>query len=195
MEQFNGNSNASKERPPMAPVTSNVTVRPESEAKKLKNKFFAQDGKTVIGQVFENVVIPGLQKLFSDTIKNGVDWIVYGSKGVNKSGISNVSYTNYYRNPQQLPTVPNSAYRKPATYSVNEVTFDDRGYAEETLMRLQEAISQFGSVSVADFYDMVNQRHEFTDVKYGWRDLSMASVVRNRDGYSIEFPRVTVIEN
>lgn len=193
MEDFKGNSNASKERD-IKQVASNVKVSEEKQ----RTKFFASDGKTVLRQVLENVALPGVQKLFTDTAKSAIDWLIYGVKGTTRpSGLSNVSYTNYYdRNRSySLPTIPSSAYMtKPAVYAVNDVTFMDRGEAEVTLQALKEAIGQYGMVSVGDFYDMIGQKHSFTDCKYGWKDLSSAIVERSRDGYCILFPKVTPIE-
>ena len=50
-------------------------------------------------------------------------------------------------------------------------------------------------VSVLDFYDLVGLKTNQQDNKYGWRDLATASVVRVPDGYSINFPKIVVLED
>jgi len=204
MDEFKGNSNANKEKPASAaeprkiePVTQKVTVKPESELKKFKHQFFTEDAKSVKGHIFLSVIVPGIQRLLSDIVKNGIDWLIYGVKGSSsQSGIKNVSYSNYYdRNKSTAPSVPSSAYHNKSTiYAVNDVSFLDRGEAEEVLMRLREEADRYGMVSVADFYDMISQKHNYTDQKYGWRDLREAEIIRSRDGYSIRFPKILPIE-
>lgn len=180
-------------------VTKNVKVRKESEVSKFKKNFFAEDGASVKNHIFSTVVIPGLQRLFSDVIKNGIDWLIYGSKSSSgtRSGIRNVSYSNYYersRSNTNYASGRTTSSSKPGAYSLNEVIFDERGEAEVVLDRMREAIARYTSVSVADFYDMVNFKHAFTDNKWGWDNLSDAEVVRNRNGYSIQFPKVKPLE-
>lgn len=181
------------------PITKNVTVKKESEFSKLKKQFFTEDVHSVKGYVLTNVIIPGIQRLLSDVVKNSIDWVIWGIKGnSNPSGIRNVSYTSYYSNQNRQPSYQQqamqSASQTPGAYRVNEIIFNDRGEAEETLLRLKEEAERYGTVSVADFYDMVSIKHSFTDVKYGWSDLRSADIQRNRDGYSIRFPKVIVIE-
>lgn len=203
MEEFKGNSNVAKEpkldeKPKIQPITSAVTVKKESETKKLGKRFFSEDAKSVGGQVFGNVIIPSLQRLVSDAVKTAIDWIIYGKATPMNGGPRNISYTSYWRGPNApytpAPQIPASAYTKPTVYNVNEIIFDDRGEAEEVLMRLQEEVARYGLVSVADFYDMISQKHNFTDCKWGWRDLSQAQVMRLGAGFSISFPTVRPIE-
>lgn len=201
MDEFKGNSNASKEKKTeeprkIDPITKQVIVKKESEIKKFKQQFFTEDAKSVKGHIFMSVIVPGIQRLISDVVKNGIDWLIYGVKGSGaQSGVRNVSYSSYYdRNKQSAPTIPNSAYNRSGIYAVNEVAFMDRGEAEEVLLRLREEVERYGMVSVADFYDMISQKHNYTDQKYGWRDLRDAEVIRVRDGYSIKFPKIIPLE-
>lgn len=203
MEDLKGNPNVVSERnnpkPAMNAVTTNVIVKKDSEAKKIGKRFFAEDAKTVGSHVAESVIIPSLQKLLSDIVKGGIDWLIYGSKGsVPKTGVGTISYGSYYSrggivNP--TPTYGNPMLsQKPSLYSVNDVIFADRGEAEEVLLRMKESIDSYGMVSVGDFYDLVGQRAVFTDQKWGWFDLKTADIIRVDGGFSIRFPRVQPIE-
>lgn len=204
-----GNSNASKNennnRVGDKVVTTNVIIKKESEASKLKKKFFAEDIRTVSGHVVDSVVIPSLQKILSDIVKGGIDYLIYGSKvPKSQSGPGLISYNNYYNrtsypgvSPYSIPingNSPSSSISQPSVYAIDEVIFRERSDAEEVLLRMKEAISSYGMVSVADFYDLINQRCDFTARKYGWRDLKTADIIRINDGFSIRFPRITPIE-
>jgi len=194
MDIFKGN-NTSKESldKKIEPITKAVVVKKESEFMKMKRQFFTEDARSVKGHLIQNVIIPGIQRLISDAVKSGIDWFIYGVRGSSPSGARNVSYSNYYDRTKP-PSIPNSNYNKPNAYSINDVTFTDRGEAEGVLMQMRDVIVKYGMASIADFYDMIYQKHTFTDNKYGWRDLKDADIFRVRDGYSIRFPKITALE-
>lgn len=201
-EELEGNSNASK-KVQSKQVTSNVIVKKESEGSKLKKKFFAEDAKTVGGHVVDTVVIPSIKKIISDIVKTSVDYFLYGSKGARPtSGPGIISYNQYYNRgttigggtPITYGGSPLNGGRPNTLYSVNEVIFPERDDAEKVLLNLKESIVSFGMVSVADFYEMINQRSVFTDQKWGWRDLSQADVIRVDNGFQIRFPRLVALE-
>ncbi len=208
MDNFKGNPNVGREKKStpseksLAPVTNNVIVKKETEVKKFAKNFISEDVKSVKGHVFMNVIVPGIQRLLSEGIKSAVDGIIYGVRGIRNEtiGARNISYSTYYdRNRVSygstgLPPVPSSAYTKSNVYSANEVEFIDRGEAEEVLFRLKEEIERYGLVSIGDFYDLIGQKHYHTDLKYGWRDLRDAEVVRARDRYRINFPKIIPLE-
>ena len=200
MEDFKGNPDTPEKinpRPSIGkPVTTNVVVKKESEAKRLGKKFFSEDAKTVGSHVVESVVIPSLQKLLSDAVKGAIDWLIYGSKGIkNPSGVGTISYYNRsgYVNPTPVYTNP-MLNNKPTLYAVNDIIIADRGEAEEVLLRMKESINSYGMVSVGDFYDLVGQRASFTDQKWGWFDLRTADIIRVEGGFCIRFPKVQPIE-
>jgi len=200
MDEFKGNSNINKktqqEREKKSIITSNVSVKKESEFKKFKKNFFAEDARTVKGQVFSSVIIPGIQRLITDMVKTGIDVLIYGgrSKDSRYGRGGNISYSSYYdRNGSNYNKIPAAAYKNNA-FSFNEVVLFDRGEAEEVLLSLRDQIERYGMVSVADFYDMVGQSAPYTANKYGWRDLRDTGIDRVRDGYSINFPKATPLE-
>ena len=203
MEDFKGNPDTPEKfntKPSIGkPVTTNVVVKKESEAKRLGKKFFSEDDKTVGSHVVESVVIPSLQKLLSDAVKGAIDWLIYGSKGnKNSSGVGTISYGSYYNrsgyiNPTPVYTNP-MLNNKPTLYTVNDIIIADRGEAEEVLLRMKESINSYGMVSVGDFYDLVGQRANFTDQKWGWFDLRTADIIRVDGGFCIRFPKVQPIE-
>ena len=202
MDTLKGNSEVGKikveeKKPKIEPVTSNVVVKKESEFKKFRNQFMAEDGKTVRQHLFREVFVPGLQRVFSDIVKNGIDWLIYGIKGGPRqgsgSGIRGVTYTDYSDRERRYSS-PTKGSSRNNIYAVNDVVFKDRGEAEEVLLRLREEAARYGGVSVGDFYDAIDQRTDHTDFKYGWPSLDQAEVVRSYDGYSIKFPKIVPLE-
>lgn len=202
MEDLKGNPNISDNRQQKftKPIVTNAVIKNDSETKKFGKRFFSEDAKTVGSHVAESVIIPTLQKLLSDAVKGAIDWIIYGSKGSRQqTGVGTISYGSYYNrsglvNTSPTYTNPMVSNAKPTLYAVNEYVIPDMGMAEEVLIRMKEAIATFGMVSVADFYDLVNQRANYTDQKWGWVDLRNADIIRVDNGYCIRFPKAQPIE-
>lgn len=202
METFKGNSNSSKNKPEtertkLDTITRNVSVKKDSEFKKFKRNFFAEDANTVKGQVFASVIIPGIQRLITDMVKTSIDVLIYGGRSKDRDTRGgNISYKSYYdknRGSSDYNKIPSSTYNK-NVFSFNDVVLFDRGETEEVLMNLNEQVDKYGMVSVADFYDMVGQSAPYTANKYGWRDLRDVGIDRVRDGYSINFPKASPLE-
>ena len=59
---------------------------------------------------------------------------------------------------------------------------------------MDEMISVYGIVSVADLYDLIGVTGNYTDNKYGWTDIRSASVVRVRDGYIVKMPKAMPLD-
>ena len=60
---------------------------------------------------------------------------------------------------------------------------------------MDELISTYGIVSVADLYDLVGiTGGSYTDNKYGWTNVHNASVIRVRDGYMIKMPKALPLD-
>ena len=80
-------------------------------------------------------------------------------------------------------------------YTFTNLRFEDRGDAEAVLLRMKESLVTYHAVSVADLYDISGEKSNFTDYKYGWRNLDNATVSRTNDGhFIIELPRVVALD-
>ena len=76
----------------------------------------------------------------------------------------------------------------------DDVVIESRAEAEEVLSNLIELIEQYDVAKLSDFYDMVGIDSDFSDEKYGWTNLSRATVSRVRDGYTIILPKPKPID-
>lgn len=76
-------------------------------------------------------------------------------------------------------------------FNINQVSFDSRKEAANVLHRLADILDQYGTVTVADFYDEagVNDHDPYySNSHYGWKDIGDAYVVKVRSGWSISLP-------
>ena len=205
MEEYKTNSFKSRE--PQQPVeeprkvekvvTGTVRVKKKTGLNKFFNSFFTEDAPKIKEFVMSDVLIPSLKKAITDIVTNGINMVMYGAdaykRNTSSSPVTKISYKNYssYSN-------PNPGFRQPTartTYSYDEIIFDNRGEAEKVLIAMDEIVSKYGLVKVADFYDLVGTSGSYTDNNYGWMDLRSAQVVRLSNGeYTIKLPRAVPID-
>lgn len=188
------NALSSQKKKQITKVTKGtVRTKKKNEMSKLGNMFISEDASKVKSYILMDVLVPTIKKAISDIVKNGVDMILYGEAGQNKKRTyaSTVSYRDYYDNGSRSVSRFDDPSRARARtgYSFDDVILETRGEAEEVLSSMDELIETYGSVSVADMYDLVGISCEYTDNKYGWKNIRTAEPVRVRDGYMLKLPR------
>lgn len=70
----------------------------------------------------------------------------------------------------------------------NELVFDTEVEAAKTLANAQAILDKYGSVTVADVYEMTDVMACYLDGVYGWTDLRKAEIVKNANGYILRMP-------
>lgn len=193
MSEYKPNSHKSKEElRESAPdkkvekvVTGTVKAKKKNEIQKFAGVFLPEDVDNVKSYILFSVIVPLIKKALSDT----VDAILYpeGRSGKNSTA-SKISYRSYYEKPNERGRDYNTSQTKTG-YSYDDIILDNRGEAEDVLSRMDELISTYGIVSVADLYDLVGVTGNYTDNKYGWTDIRSAEPVRVRAGYLIKLPK------
>lgn len=177
-------------------ISGTAKTRKKSEIRKFTDVFISEDMESVKSYILMDVLVPAVKKAVSDIVTNGIDMLLYGETGgsSNKPISSKVSYRSYYDRANGDNRDRYSTVRTRSGYSYDDVILNSRGEAESVLMRMDELISSYGMVSVADLYDLVGITGNYTDNKYGWTDIRNASVVRIRDGYVIKMPRALPLD-
>lgn len=193
--------NSNKKATPVE-LKGKSNVAKKSEIGKFVKNVFAGSIMDAVKYTYNGVIIPYLK---DGICKGGINFIqslIYGDTPPSQKN-NNYSNISWSRNgssirtikPNDTPVINNS---RSNIYNVNDITFEERGDAEEILLKLKEILSVYSVVTVGDFYDIVNNpslKSNFTDYDYGWRDISTARVVRNlRGDYSIELPKVGPIK-
>lgn len=169
-------------------ITGLAKTRKKNQVQKLAGALLSEDVDSVKSYILLDVLVPAIKKAISDIVTNGIDMLLYGeSRGDKKTPASKVSYRSYYDKPDDRRK--DVGARSRAVYSYDDIVLDTRGEAESVLASMDELMSMYGVISVADFYDLVGVTGNYTDDKYGWTNIRSASVVRVRDGYLIKLPK------
>lgn len=169
-------------------VSGTVQRKKKSGLQKFAGIFMPEDVGDIKSYIIMSVLIPAVKKMVSET----VDMFLYGeSKHTkrNDSLASKISYRGYYDKPAIDPREP-AAYSVRAGYDYDDIVLSSRMEAEEVILRMDELISSYGIVSVADFYELVGVSGNYTDNNYGWTNIKSAVPIRTREGgYIIKMPK------
>lgn len=179
-------------------VSGSVKTKKKSSLSKFADTFIEEDKDTVIGYLLSEVLIPSFKKMVSDTIKTGIDKMLYGDAEVSRSNspASKISYSKYYNDKSSYSRSSSTApvANRRDTYEYNNIVLETRGDAEAVLMGMDDIIAKYEIVSVADLYDLVGIAGSYTDYKYGWTDIRSARIERVRDGYVIRMPKALPLD-
>lgn len=195
MEEYKSNSDKSRqeaksEKKVEAVITGTAKTRKKGEMQKFADVFIAEDANNVKSYILMEVIIPAVKKAISDIVTTGIDMILYGEAGRSKRNGSTpkVSYRQYYN--QSSDTVRAGSANGRRSIDYDDILFDTRGDAETVLDAMQDIIGQYGTVSIADLYELAHVPNDnFTLNRYGWANLNGAQAVRVRDGYILKLPR------
>lgn len=189
------------------PLTKLVDAQP----KKRKRSLFGRLASGVLGPeglpgigsyVSEEIIVPAIKNIIVDAVTSGINMVMFGERGGPSRHHSysrqrttyrpNTNYTSRYTSSSPEPA---DRRVRPAKYGVEEYVIEDRFDAAHVLTTLTENADMYGTVSVADYYDLIGVPSQYTDNQYGWTidSISRASILPVRGGYIIKFPPVEVI--
>lgn len=195
MEDYKSNSDKARqeqsEKKVEAVISGSAKTRKKSEIQKLTDVFIAEDAHNVKSYILMEVIVPAVKKAVSDIVTTGIDMILYGESNRSKknSTASKVSYRNFYERDKDRVYAGSATDRRNG-FDYDDILFTTRGDAEAVLDAMNDIISQFGTVSVSDFYDLARVPNDnFTMNRYGWTNIGGATAVRVRDGYILKLPR------
>ena len=175
-----------------------VKKQKKSLGKKFLETFLGDDIESVSAYLIHDVIVPAAKNMMSDTVSNGVEMLLFGqvrgSRTARSKNKSYVSYGNMYQDRPQAQSKKTQAPRNRARHNFDDIILEGRGEAEEVLSCLVDLCEDYGEATVADLYDLVGMTSNFTDNKYGWDNLSQATIQRVRDGYLIGLPKTIVLD-
>jgi hypothetical protein len=202
--EFPSNSSSSKKEVKKI-IKGNVKQRKKPFMKKLTDTFVGEDVDNVWEYLFYDVLVPATKNTLVDMVQGGVEMLLFGEKRRNNiqrnADKSYISYNGissnsslYNRNSPTRDSKRDISYRGRSSHNFDEIILTTRGEAEEVISHLADLVVDYGQASVADLYDLVGITGQFTDNKYGWRDLSSASVSRLREGFVLNLPKTIILD-
>lgn len=169
-------------------IEGTAKVKKKGPFARIKDIIIEGDVDKAKDYAVEGILIPSIKKVLRDMLVSTIDILFTGDTRRSRSSSgSRISYNDYYDRDRGDA---DRFYRSTRSiYSLNDVTFDNIVDAERVLDRMEELMSHFKIVSVADFYELAGVPGEYTDNKYGWTSLESARIVSNGRGFYISLPR------
>lgn len=194
------NKTPAKPKPELKCVVSSKT---KTVAPSMWTKVFAgikpSGAQTVKGFVFDEVVIPLIQRAVVEGVTGAVNYLVRGDAYADRKGqIKNGSYISYNKiSSGSLQEKYNtySAPRAPGS-DIDNVWFESRVDAQRVMDEINAVISQYDILTVNGFYDLVGQTASINQngEKFGWSDLRNAYITASRGGWVIHLPKAMPID-
>jgi len=177
-------------------IHGSVIKKKTSFGHSILQAFTGDETKSVVDYVIWDVLIPAAKNTISEMVSTGIEMMLFGEAKGSRSRDKNKSYVSYGsyfkkdsdRQPERHERVSRNKY------NFDEFILSTRGDAQEVLDGLLNQIDDYDVATVADLFDMIDVPGEFTDRKYGWDNLSRATVVRVRDGYILDLPKPQPLE-
>lgn len=176
-------------------VTGKAVRREKSVGKKLGEVFLAEDMNNVKNYLLFDVIIPAIKDTVVNVVVNGINAFVYGDTRPRQTRFNSPynsrpsSYTPYssYSRPSRPPEGSFTPYNRRSTDK--EPIVETKYEADMVLEALDTCISDYDQATVGDLYDALGFDSDHTDYKWGWTDLSTATVRKVSGGWLIDLPR------
>ncbi len=208
MQDFPANSAKARSTEPkekIEPVTAAAAVRRKKGlGHKFKETFIGGDSRSAVDHVVFTVLIPSVRDMLYDAFESGMRSLIFGEqhrqgrRPGTSSGYSGLGHVAYNRMSGPTPTrsaEPSQrslSRRARARHDFDDLVIPSRREAEEVLDRMFDLLSRYGSVSVADLYELTGIQSSHTDMKWGWLELRGAKALPMRHGdqqvYLLDLP-------
>lgn len=201
MEEYPSNSKQPRktaEKPKVERITSADAVRRRKPiSKQLAGTFIGGSPKNAMNYVIFDVLVPAARDALADAGSQGLERLIFGEsrfKSRPKPGAGVPGYVAYNRMSSAARPGPPTDRRElnrraRALHDFDDIVISSRGEAEQVVERLFDLLSQFGSASVADLYELTGVSSTHADHKWGWTDLEGSGVSKVRGGgYLLDLP-------
>ena len=179
-----------KENAPV--INGKVSTKKPPMAKRLANIFIGEDIEDY-GQYFiYSVILPSVKDFVWDLITG----MFKKNSPRDKKDSRYVSYSSYYETPSRSKRKrEESGYRQKSVSSPADLIFEGKDDARAVIEKIYDLIDDYGCMSVADLYDMVNYVGSYRDNKFGWYDVGDIRILNSRDGYMLDLPRPVPLDD
>lgn len=168
----------------------------KNEIRKFTDIFIAEDVHQVKDYILHDVLVPAIKNAFYDVVVGGLKMSLFGGRdaGGGRRPISDkVNFRDYSSISRRDDDYRRDNYRERSAIDYDDIIIPTRGEAELVLERMDEIMSEYKLVRVADLYDLVGVTGPHTAHNYGWTNIRNAKVVPVRDGFMIRMPKALPI--
>lgn len=200
------NGAAQNERKAMTKVVGNSAKRRKKPlTERIAVAMLGPDGITGVGRYLSHeIVLPAVKDIVVNAFSSGIQMLVYGKESRTTTNYRNsygrgvtrnrqpVNYQKSYRSSSNVTSDPDFGDHGTGrgTFNSDEYIIDTRMEALQVLDGLKQQLQEYGTVSVADFFDLIGVSTNYTDNNYGWTNLATASIVMVHGGVALRLPPI-----
>jgi hypothetical protein len=192
--RMNGSPTDDRPRNVERVTSAEATQRPRGLGRRFRETFISGNARSAGEYMVMEVVIPAIQDTMIDAFQGGVERLIRGEsrsrRTMSTSSYSNLPHVNYQGMSSNKPPSTRALSQKSRTrHDFGEIVIPNRQEAEEVLDRLYDILSRYGSVPVADLYELTGIHSSHADHKWGWTSLRGAKIRTMRNGgYLLDLP-------
>lgn len=188
-DQMKRAKKAEGEKPPNKPIAKGRKEK-QTLGKRIKGTFIHEDRQAIGSYIWDDVVAPAIRDTIFAVAIGSLSMALFGTvRNTARPGSTiggNFRYDQAYNARQQ------KAQRNRDSFA--RVYFDTKAEADDVLEMMREMVDEYGSAAVGDMYELAGAGIEAIDWKWGWTSLKRASVIYERDGYTIDLPPAKPME-
>lgn len=162
--------------------------KPSVVKEAIRDIFVPEDVDDFKSYIIFDVFIPKIKSFLDESFHA----FLYGKNSSIKSKTPSegISYREYYSNKNSTALrISNTSSNDGFEY--DNIILENRGSAEDVLMKMRDMIEIYGAVSIGELYELVGRSStNYTNRNYGWKSLKTADVLKVRDGYLLKLPKV-----
>lgn len=195
MEEYPSNSinqkgkNSQGEKPEKVEKVANGRRR----KKTIFEKIFNQDIRNIVSYLWGDILLPAAKNTLLDMIEDGAEMSILGTVRRRGRRSNSSTYISYDQIGQDRRDRRDRGEPVRKSNEPDQILLDTKQEAEEVVSRLYDLFDTYQIVSLADYYDLVGATSEFTDNKWGWDSLKGTRILRVRDGYIIDLPKMIAL--
>lgn len=193
-----------------ATIQGGVSLKRKTPGQRFSETFLNNgDVKTVGQTILLDVIVPALKEMIFNSGRDALSMFLWGdTRASNKSGIRTIGGLNRDYSSYSSSLVSRNRDRDRVDISrpedsprYNNLVFTIRGDAENILWNMREYINTYDDIQIVKLYELVKEQTGFDipmtsqDAKFGWSDLTNASVRQVRGGYLLDLPNPIVLEH
>lgn len=189
---------ADKPRPErLKKVTSSETMEKKpSIGKRVLALFISEDAQEIKRYLRDDLIIPSIKTGILTALE-----MIFFHRTSGYGGWHPLDYSK----PAQRPTIysyssqnnkgyVNAGENRTAAGVTKTIVYKTRMDAEAVLRAIDEQIVTYGEASVMQFYDLSDVDSQFTDAKWGWKDISTARIYPCPGGFTIQMPKSILLD-
>lgn len=157
--------------------------------KKFAESFMSEDVKDVKSWLLMDVLIPGIKDTILDMLSMMFFGEVSGRRGNrSRSYYDRDNYRSYYESSskKRRESRRDDRYESDDKIDFRNIILRQRSDAENVIEKMRRRIDDTGSISIAEFLDLLDIPSRYTDNNWGWNDNRDIEIRRVSSGYLID---------